>query len=339
MPESTRQRGEAHLNELLTPAEANALIDRDLVMHIAGDEKALRKLHCGNWVGGTTPYMLTSQGGIVEREKVFVSELPVKPGAVAIRFIDIGHIPAITTEAPRNGFTIVIVPGMSEIHTIYSLTAANIPGIRDIPIIGWVSGVHIDDRPRVTAKVFNGQTGEVADDRIVVLQAPMPTTSEAQVSILNLVKPGTGDEFVFDAPSFSVRECLINGERDDFYAYAVRNNISLHWPLVTELNGDRLSVALKAVDAESRSVQLFAPVMQGRPYRLAEAIDDYRGKLIRATLDRKLTPVLSYNCFHNYAYGGLKAPQEYPLPGPVVFGELAHVLMNQTLVCLSVKKK
>jgi hypothetical protein len=270
---------------------------------------------------------------------VFVSELPVNARAITTHFIDIGRLPAISVEAPRNGFSIVIAPGMSEIHSIYSLTAASIPGIRDIPIMGWISGVHVDDRMKVTAKVVDGVTGEVADDRIVVIRAALPPNKEASVDIINLVKPGLGDEIVFDSPSFWVQDCTINGQRNDFYTYAIHNNLELHHPLVTELNGEHISVALKVIDAETRSVQFYAPVMKDRIYRLAASVPDYRNALIRVAAEKKLDPVLSCNCVHNFTYGDLMAPQPYPLPGPAVFGELAHVLMNQTLVCLSVRNK
>jgi hypothetical protein len=327
------------LNELLTTDEANALIARGCVLHIAGDEQAMRRLKRGNWIGGTTPYMLTHDGGMVERDKVFVTELPVPPDAASTEFVDIGHIPAISVDAPRFGFTLVIMPAMSEVHSIYSLTSANIPGIRDIPLMGWVSGVHADQRDKAKAKVFDGVTGEVADDRIVVMRARLPFSKEAKVDIVNLVMPGTGDTFVFDAPSFSVRECEINGKREDLYEYAVRNRIGVHQPLVTEMNGEPICVSLRGVDAETRSVQFFAPVMRGRVYRLGDAVTGYRDRLIRTIKERALHPVLAFNCFHNYAFGGLMAPSPYPLPGPVVFGELAHVLMNQTLVCLSIRNK
>lgn len=327
------------MNELVTPEEANALIERGCVLHIAGVEPALNKLKRGCWIGGTTPYMLSRDGGVVEREKVFVTELPVKPGAITTRFVDIGNIPAISTEAPRNGFTLVIAPGMSEIHTIYSLTAANIPGIRDIAMMGWISGVHIDDRHDFIPKVFDGVSGEVTHDRIVVMQAALPSTKEARVGIVNLVKPGDGDTFVFDAPGFAVSDCEINGQRDNFYAYAVRHNLGVHCPLVTDLHGEYVAVGLKLIDAETRSVQLYAPVMRGRVYRLAEAPPDYRDALIRVAETMNVKPVLSVNCVHNFHTGGLRGHHFNPLPGPAVFGELAHVLMNQTLVYLMIRDK
>jgi hypothetical protein len=327
------------MNELLTPEETNVLIARGAVLHVAGDESALRRLRPGHWIGGTTPYMLTRNGGIVEREKVFVTELPVRPDAVSTRFVDIGHIPAISVEAPRFGFTIVIIPSMSEVHSIYSLTSASIPGIRDIALIGWVAGVHTDVLGTASAKVFDGVTGEIADDRILVMHATLPSRQRATVDIVNLVVPDGRDIFVFDAPSFSVQDCEINGRRENFCDYALRNRIGIHQPLLTELNGETICVSLKSVDTETRSVQFFAPVMRGRAYRLGDAVNGYRDRLIRTVRERALHPVLAWNCFHNYCFGGLMAPSPYPLPGPAVFGELVHVLMNQTLVCLSVKQK
>jgi hypothetical protein len=126
---------------------------------------------------------------------------------------------------------------------------------------------------------------------------------------------------------------------EDFYAYAVRNAFDLQRPLVTELGGEFLNVSLKAIDAESHSVQFYAPVMRGRVYRQAAPLPDYRAALIEVAEKQRLAPVLSCNCYHNYAYGGLEGKVFIPLPGPVVFGEVAHVLMNQTLVCLSIIDK
>lgn len=324
------------MNQLCEIAEANALIGEGRLLHIAGDEPLLRRLIRGNWIGGTTPYLITRRGGVAERERVFVTELPEIIGEADIHFVGIGNIPAISVDAPRNGFTIVIAPGMSDIHTIYGLTANRIPGIREVPVMGWITGVHEADRGTLTPKVFNGRTGEAADDRIVVLQAELPVAKKAEVGIINLFEQGDGDVIVFPEPSFSARDCLINGEPQDFYRYAVQHELDIKLPLVTELNGDFLNVSFKAVDAESRSVQFYASVMRGCPYRQAAPLRDYRAALVRVTEKRKLSPVLSCNCYHNYTYGGLEGEQYIPLPGPAVFGELAHVLMNQTLVCLSV---
>lgn len=324
------------MNKLCEVAEANALIGEGRLLHIAGDEPLLRRLDRGNWIGGTTPYLITQQGGIAERGRVFVTELPQTEGEASIRFVGIGNVPSISIEAPRKGFTIVIAPGMSDIHTIYGLTANRIPGIREVPVVGWISGVHETDRGSLTPKVFSGRTGEASDEQIVVLQAELPAGKKAEVGIINLFEQGDGDEIVFQEPSFSARECLINGKPQDFYKYAVHHDLDIKRPLVTELNGELINVSFKAIDAESRSVQFYAPVMKDRVYRQAAPLTDYCDALIRVAEQKRLSPVLSCNCYHNYTYGGMEGERYIPLPGPAVFGELAHVLMNQTLVCLSV---
>jgi len=323
------------LNELLDVAEANSLIDAGKKLHVAGDEAALRQLHRGTWIGGTIPYFLTAKGGRVEREKVLVAQFPDAVTHATTRLIDIGHIPAVTTEAPRNGFSIVIAPGMSDIHTTYALTAISIPEIFEYPIIGWVAGVHLDDIARSTPKVFDGTTGESADNRIAVMHATLSSGKAAKIGIVNLFKPGAGDKIVFQQSSFSARECTINGRPDDFYDYAVRKALDVKLPLVTELSGLAINVSFQAIDAESRSVKFYAPVMRNSVYRQALPLPDYRAALIGATEKLNISSIFSCNCILNYVYGGLEGEQYIPLPGPATFGELAHILMNQTLVYLS----
>jgi len=327
------------LNELVSPAQANALIEAGKFLHIAGDETALHQLRRGAWIGGTIPYFLTHAGGVVERHKVFVTQLPDAVTSVTTRLIDFGHIPAIATEAPHHGFSIVIAPGMSDIHTTYALTANSIPGIHDTPIVGWIAGVHLDDIGKIAPKVFDGVTGEAADNRIVVMHATLSNAKIATLGIVNLFEPGPGDEIVFEQPSFSAGICTVNGKPDDFYDYAVRKSLDVTLPLITELSGQNINVSIQAIDAENRKVKFYAPVMKGRVYRQAAPLPDYRAALVGATEKLNLSPAFSCNCILNYLYGRLEGEQFIPVSGPATFGELAHVLMNQTLVYLSVQDK
>jgi hypothetical protein len=327
------------LNELVSIRQANALIDAKTMLHVAGDEAALRQLHRGTWFGGTIPYFLTREGGLVEREKVFVTSFPDCVADVRIKLIDIGRIPAIATDAPRNGFSFVIVPGMSDIHTIYSLTAGSIPGIREAPIIGWVAGVHLDDLGKATPKVFDGATGEASDKRIVVMHAALPGNKKAHVGMINLFRPGGEDRIVFQESSFSAGHCTINGRPEDFYDYAVRKQLDTTLPLVTERSGDLINVSFQAIDARSRTVKFYAPVMKECSYRQATPLPDYRQALVDATRSLDIDPIFACNCILNYVHGHLEGAQSIPLPGPATFGELAQVLMNQTLVYLTVTDK
>lgn len=327
------------MNELLTLAEANGLIASGRSLLVAGDEKVLRQLHQGNWIGGTTPYFITRDGGIVERERVLVSELPDAVIETETHLVDIGHIPAITTDAPRYGFSIVIVPGLSDIHTAYGLTANAIPGIHDTPIAGWVAGVHLSEIGEATPKVFDGITGACSDRHVAVMRAKLPSSKTADIGMINLFHPGDGDEIVFHEPAFSARDCSINGETENFYDYVLRKKLDLKLPLVTELSGHHINVSFQAIEGDTRTVKFYAPVMKGRVYRQAAPIADYREALVRAVQGVSLSPVFACNCILNYLYGHLEGERHIPVPGPVTFGELAHVLINQTLVYLTISDK
>ena len=64
------------MNELLTVQAASELIRRGLTLTLAGPESALDQLPSGNWIGGTIPYFMVADGGVVANEgKVFVNDL------------------------------------------------------------------------------------------------------------------------------------------------------------------------------------------------------------------------------------------------------------------------
>lgn len=327
------------LNQLVTVGEANDLIDHGRMLHVAGDEKALRQLHKGRWIGGTIPYFLTQDGGVVERERLFVTELPSIASDMTTQMLDIGHIPAIFTEAPANGFSIVIVPGMSDIHTTYSLTAASIPGLYETAVMGWIAGVHLNDIGEVTPKVFDGPTGAVSDQKIVVLRANLPLSHKAVVETINVFSQGDGDEIVFLESGFSAGPCIINGKPDDFYDYTRRNDLDLALPLITDRAEQMINVSFQLLDHETRRVHFFAPVIKKRLYRQARPMPDYRLALIAAAKEHVIDAAFSCNCILNYMHGKLEGEQFIPVTGPATFGELAPVLINQTLVTLSIRPK
>lgn len=323
----------------MTVSAANHLIDTGHILHVAGDEAALRQLHRGSWIGGTIPYFLTAEGGVVERERVFVTEMPKVVKHVTTHFIDIGHIPAVTLEAPEHGFSIVIAPGMSDIHTAYGLTANSIPGIHEAAVVGWIAGVHLDDVGKVTPKVFDGVTGEVSDSRIIVMRATIPASKRAVVGIVNVFEPGAGDDIIFSEPNFSAGPCTINGRAENFYDYVMRKDLDLTLPLIAEVSGYLINVAFQKIDHAARRVQFYAPVMQGRRYRQAAPMPDYRMALIAAAKRLNIQPAFASNCILNYVHGKLEGDHFIPLAGPATFGELAHVLVNQTLVYLVITDK
>ena len=48
----------------LTLDDTIKLINQNKLLHIAADESLLSKLPKGKWIGGTTPYFITNEGGV-----------------------------------------------------------------------------------------------------------------------------------------------------------------------------------------------------------------------------------------------------------------------------------
>lgn len=325
------------MSKLISVSDANALIKDGKHLHIAGDEKALRGLLPGNWIGGSIPYFLTPSGGVVDREQVMVTELPDSVSETRIDFVDVWRLAELTDHAYANGFSIIIIPGMSQAHSIFATAVHDLAGLYNSPLVGWIAGVHLDELGKTQPLVFNGKTGETSAEKIVVLHAALPDDKSAQVGIINLFHQGAGDRIIFKETSFTADACLINGEPASFYDYVTKNKIDLRMPLVADLSGEMINVSFQSVDDAHNIVRFYAPVLKDVEYRQAAALGDYRAALIDYLAKYPVKPAFSCNCILNFLYGGLESSQFIPMPGPVTFGEIAYVLLNQTLVYLDVQ--
>ena len=60
---------------LITLEETVSLINDGKILHIAADDSLLGKLPQGKWIGGTTPYFIGDDGGVLTKDKLFVNEI------------------------------------------------------------------------------------------------------------------------------------------------------------------------------------------------------------------------------------------------------------------------
>jgi hypothetical protein len=328
------------MGKLCTVAQANTLIAAGKHLHVAGDEAALGLLMRGSWIGGTIPYFLTAQGGIVDRERVFVTELPADVLATESRLVDVATL--LREEIPENafghGFSVVVIPGMSDAHFKYANEIYDIAGIFEKPIIGWIAGVHLDDLGTIKPKVFDGRTGESSTDRIAVLHAKLPEDLIARIGIINLFKQGSGDRIRFPKTGFSADACWVNDEPTSFFDYVAKRQLDQRMPLVTDLSGEMINVSFEALDEANHRVRFYAPVLSGVEYRHAAPLGNYRDELLSHLAGQSVEPVFSCNCILNYLYAGLEGDQPIAVGGPATFGEIAYVLLNQTLVYLQIDR-
>lgn len=319
---------------LVEPAEAARMIASGGHFMVAADEAVLRGLPQGNWIGGTSPYFMGPGGGECSRDKAFVTAIEPHGGTPRIRLYDVTDLSHVCADGPANGYSLIIIPAFSAVHSLY---ARNAPGFEEMfvkPIVGWISGVHLDDLGKAEPAVIDGTTGRLERDAAIVMHVPLPDDHYAQVDIINGMEPSDGDTIRFAATGFSAGDCLINGQPANLAEYLARRGGDTRLPLVADYSGALVNVSIRSVDAARGQVEFYAPVFADMEYRLARppgtlpAIGEEEG----AGVD------FSCNCILNYLYGKLEGQRTGRYTGPMTFGEIAFLLLNQTLVHLTVCK-
>lgn len=322
--------------KLISVEEAAEIVQSGRPLAIAGDLTALQRLPRGAWIGGTIPYFVGEAGGRQSRDLVFVQELQPAHGATVTAY-GTADIAKIATDARDDELTVLILPGMSDIHLAYAKDARGYPDMFLKPIVGWIAGCHLDDLGKVRPAVIDGATGSVYTDRGVALRVRLPEGSLANVRIANLFRQGDGDTFAFPDDGFSADECLVNGQRASFYDYVKGKQIDLQLPLVADYNGAQINTSFQGFDDANRRVLLYAPVFRDVEYRLAAPVGAYHQAFAAVAAEVQATePTFACNCILNYLYGSFEGQPAVGFRGPMTFGEIAWQLLNQTMVYVEV---
>ncbi len=311
---------------LLTTSEVQQRIESGKPLLCAGSQEVLQTLPKGNWIGGSTPYFMDKEGGEKNFDKIFVTELPEDVGFTRIETYGVSDLHTLVENSSDNGITFLLIPAFSEIHKTYAKEALEMPGLFEKKIIGWVTGFDLD-QPH-SAKVFNGQTGEVLEDKAIVMQTILKNGKTAEIKIKNIFEQGDGDVITFEKSDFECEDCFINGEKQHFAAYLKENNIDMKLPLVADFFGALVNVSF--MEAEKK-VKFYAPVFDNVDYKIAKPVENYVDKFNKILSDDK-NIVFSCNCILNYLYGELENKKTGSFFGPITFGEIAYQVLNQTLV-------
>jgi hypothetical protein len=322
--------------ELSTIPGVKAAIAAGESLFLAGSREALSQLPRGNWVGGTICYFMTEEGCLQAEDRIFVTKVP--EFALEVRALDYGpdNLAQLHRDAPDNGFTFVVLPAASEVLKTFAEQAANFDGFLLHPIVGWVSGVRVDRIGLDMPAVFNGKSGAVLEDRCVALHISLPIGKMAELEIVNIFESGGGDVIRFEKAGFHASQCLVNGKPANLAEYITCKGIPTEFPLVGDYNGSSINVSFQAVDAAKGTVELYAPVFAGVDYHFAKPVADYSDAFAKAATGEEPEPAFACNCILNYLYGKLEGKKAGHLTGPITFGEIAHQLLNQTLVRLQI---
>lgn len=322
--------------KLRTLSETASLLEHGGRLLVAGDEALLARLPAGAWIGGTIPYFMTADGGQVSRELLFVDELPGTVTDVKVSTYGPDELQNIPVDAYENGFSVVILPATSTVHERYAAEAAEIPGIFDRPVVGWVSGVHLDDLGTIAPKVFAGSGGARWQDRAVVLHAELAEGLLASAEIVNLFHQGDGPTLTFDETGFSQRTVRVDGQARSFGEFLAESGHDARLPLVADYFGAMINVSFQDVPSDGGAVSLYAPVFAGVEYKLAAPVGDYVTEFAAHLPHGSVSPAFSCNCILNFLYSELEGKTTGDIAGPITFGEIAFQLLNQTLVYLKI---
>ena len=151
------------INKMMTVHEASAKINAGATLMIAGDEAVLAQLPKGKWIGGTSVYFMTETGGRVDRENLYVTELESASNARSVLYSG-EDLRDLTMNRFDNGLSLILIPFGSRAHRDFGLHGIEYNGIFDQPLMGWITGVHLDDLGEVSPKVFDGATGQAFDE-------------------------------------------------------------------------------------------------------------------------------------------------------------------------------
>jgi len=318
-----------------TLEETNSLIREGKLLHIGGSEQLLRKLVKGRWIGGTTEYFVSENGGMESDQVLDVDELEFDTYKLAV--YSASTLPKITADAYENGFTVLIIPFESEVHRDYAEHVTEYEGLFTKCIIGWISGVNLT-KADTKAYTVNGYTGEFFADKAVAIHVQLEESQTANLNIINIFSPDANSPIIsFDAENtgFGARMCKVGGQETNLADYVQEHGIDIRLPLIGDYSGAGVNVSIKEI--KDGWVSFYAPVFEGIEYRFAENLPDYEEGFhqgMNHIADK--SSVFSCNCILNYLYGELEGKKLDGLYGPITFGEIAWQLLNQTLVYLQI---
>ncbi len=326
------------MDSLLNFAETSALIKSGEKLLLSGDKNILDKLPGGSWVAGTTPYFIGMEGGLKTNENIFVTKFPSNILDFKIIEYNEDQLSQIPRDYYPNGFSYIIIAPFSKVHTLFAENCSTYKGLFDSPLIGWIAGFDLDKSIDKKGYVYNGTSSKAYNDKAIVIHFSLEKNKKASLDIINLFTQGNGDIICFNQKGFLIEECFINGEIQNFAKYLLEKEVNLELPLVSDYLGLKANVSFKKIDVEKGTVELYAPVFLDTEYQIAAPIGIYEDEFSDEIKKRLVNPFFSFNCILNYQYAKLEGKKTANIHGPVTFGEIGHILLNQTMVYLSIEE-
>lgn len=321
---------------LFSVAEVSAMIQSGKRLILSGSNDALAQLPDGEWIGGTTTYFMSSEGGCVDNERIFVNEIPEYALNVKRMSYSLDNINNIYNDAFEHGYTVLILPFQTPVQTKFALEAPTFENFAQRPLAGWVAAIPMEQiaNPKPSA-VFDGSSQAILDMG-VVFHIELPANKVAEVKALSLFKKGDGASIEFIDNGYEATEALIDGKRGSIFDYVVQHMPQQGLPLVADYFGTMINSSIMP-EPNRKCIICGAPVFKGVKYYIAAPVGDYVQEFDAVyAADVNCDRVFSCNCMLNFMYGQLLGRKTGNVVGPITGGEICYQLVNQTLVNIDI---
>ncbi|MEM6735878.1 MAG: hypothetical protein AAGC64_05565 [Bacteroidota bacterium] len=325
-------------NKLYTLEEAQNLLEEGVTAIVGAEESLLKQLPKGKWIGGTMPYFMAEGGGTVSQNKVFLHHLDDRFQINQIKHYKEHQLENIFDDYPTWGVSFIIIPSLSEVAFRYPFVANKNIDVLKSPLIGWLSGVLWDHVGKVDPKVIDGQTCTFYDNQALVMHCDLPGNVSPSLGTINIFEPA-GPIIEFEEETTEISEAIIDGKKQNLYDYIKSINVDIQQPFITDVSGSLINTSIKEIDDTNRLVKVWTPTWPGYKYQLSKVVDNYEEKFETELKAINKEMVFNCNCLYNYLFGKLKGKKIGNVTGLITFGEIAYLLLDQTLVYLTLDEE
>ena len=209
------------------------------------------------------------------------------------------------------------------------MNAVNFENFAAYPVCGWISGQPIDKIVTEKSYTVSGVGPSISSEKGVAMHISLPETKYAEIHIFNPFEQGDGDVITFDRSEMMITDVNINGVKRNFSEYFHEKKYDgIYLPLVANYSGAMLNISCIPVDDK---IQISAPVFEHIEYRFAKI----NPQITEPELDSDKI-IFSFTCVHIFLQPEYCEKYLKKMDGPVVFGEIAYQLVNQTTVYVSI---
>ncbi|MDE0472290.1 MAG: hypothetical protein OXH57_10155 [Ekhidna sp.] len=217
----------------------------------------------------------------------------------------------------------------------YSLVGRESKDVFKSPIIGWTSGVLLEKVGKKVLKVIDGNTGKFYDNQALIMHCDLPSNITPVLGIINIQEP-EGSYLEFGKGATEVKECIIDGKKQNIYDYFKSEGMGLDQPLINDVNGSSLNTSI--LDDEAKTAKFYVPVSPDYKYQISKPLSDYEEKFEKKYKTIKKQIHFRCNCILNYLFAKLEGEKTGDVTGFITFGEIAYLILNQTMAYLTLEK-